>query len=115
MKAKAKQSERQTFLMNGLSEMLDPRQPLKKLADRIPWERFENAFAEHYSEKGRPAKPIRVMVGLLILKQLENLSDEALVERWVQNPYCQYFLRDGGVPVASRPAIQANWFTSAGA
>lgn len=31
------------------------------------------------------------MVGLLLLKQLENLSDEAVVDRWTQNPYHQYF------------------------
>lgn len=31
------------------------------------------------------------MVGLLLLKQLENLSDERVVEAWVQNPYYQAF------------------------
>ena len=31
------------------------------------------------------------MVGLLILKQLHNLSDEQRVATWVQNPYFQAF------------------------
>ncbi len=31
------------------------------------------------------------MVSLLILKQLDNLSDESVVSKWVENPYCQYF------------------------
>jgi len=31
------------------------------------------------------------MVGLLILKQLENLSDENLVLQYKRNPYYQYF------------------------
>ena len=31
------------------------------------------------------------MVGLLLLKQLRNLSDENVVENWKQNPYFQYF------------------------
>lgn len=31
------------------------------------------------------------MVGLLILKQLRNLSDESVVERWVENGYYQCF------------------------
>ena len=31
------------------------------------------------------------MVGLLLLKQLENLSDEVVVQRWTQNIYYQYF------------------------
>lgn len=38
-----------------------------------------------------PGKPIRLMVGLIILKQLKNLSDEEVVKQWVQNPYFQYF------------------------
>ena len=31
------------------------------------------------------------MVGLLILKQLENLSDESIVLQWKRNPYYQAF------------------------
>ena len=31
------------------------------------------------------------MVGLLLLKQLENLSDEAVVLQWKRNPYYQVF------------------------
>ena len=31
------------------------------------------------------------MVGLLILKQLENLSDESIVLQWKWNPYHQAF------------------------
>jgi IS5 family transposase len=31
------------------------------------------------------------MAGLIILKYTHNLSDEALCERWVENPYYQYF------------------------
>jgi hypothetical protein len=31
------------------------------------------------------------MVGLLILKQLENLSDERIVLQFKRNPYYQYF------------------------
>jgi len=91
MKSNKKDRGQQSFLMNGLAEMLDPRQPLKKLAEKIPWERFEEGFSGLYSNTGRPAKPVRLMVGLLLLKQIENLSDEAVVERWAQNPYYQYF------------------------
>lgn len=40
---------------------------------------------------GTPAKPIRLMVGLLILKQIDNLSDETIMAEWVSNPYFQYF------------------------
>ena len=32
------------------------------------------------------------MVGLLLLKQLESLSDEAVVVQWKRNPYYQGFV-----------------------
>jgi IS5 family transposase len=51
----------------------------------------ENFSTVCYAASGRRAKPIRLMVGLLILKQLEKLSDERVVEIWVQNPYFQAF------------------------
>ena len=71
--------------------MLDSNDPLISLADTINWDIFEKSFAKYYSDEGRPAKPIRLMVGLLILKQLENLSDESIVLQWKRNPYYQYF------------------------
>ena len=59
---------------------LDPDDPLLQLASAIPWEKFDQDFAVHYvCGIGAPSKPIRVMVGLLLLKQLENLSDEEVV------------------------------------
>ena len=77
--------------MPTLNEQCDPRHPLRKLGERIPWRDFEEAFGEYYSEEGRPAKPVRLMVGLLLLKQMYDQSDEDVVERWVENPYWQQF------------------------
>ena len=71
--------------------MLDSHDSLVALADTINWEQFDDSFEKYYSDNGRPAKPIRLMVGLLILKQLENLSDENAVLQWKRNPYYQYF------------------------
>ena len=34
---------------------------------------------------GRPAHPIRLMCGLLILKHLRNVSDEMVVSQWSEN------------------------------
>lgn len=75
----------------SLFDMLDLNDPLIALADTIQWDYFESEFAHYYSKDGRPAKPIRLMVGLLLLKQLENLSDENVVFQWKRNPYYQYF------------------------
>ncbi len=71
---------------------LDPNDPLIQLSSVIPWQDFEERFAIHYSKDiGAPSKPVRLMVGLLILKQLEDLSDEAVVLQWKRNPYYQVF------------------------
>ncbi len=75
----------------SLMDMLDSNDPLVVLANTIKWSKFENEFAKYYFKDGRPAKPIRLMVGLLLLKQLENLSDENVVLQWKRNPYFQYF------------------------
>ena len=78
-------------LFHGLSDQLDQKHPLYQLANAINWNIFDDAFKEHYSEKmGAPAKPIRLMVSLLILKYVRNLSDENLVEQWAENCYYQY-------------------------
>ena len=71
--------------------MLAARQPLHQLARRIDWPQFETAFASLDKEEGRPALPIRRIVGLLLPKQLHNLSDERVVEPWTLNPCFQFF------------------------
>lgn len=80
-----------SFLYPDLLDQLNPKDPLLLLADKIPWDRLESEFAPLYAERGRPAKPVRLMVGLLLLKQLANLSDERVVEEWCHNPYFQAF------------------------
>lgn len=73
-------------------EQLDRQHPLYILAHRVRWQIFEENFSKHYSENfGAPAKPIRLMVGLLMLKHIRNLSDESVVEQWAENAYYQYF------------------------
>lgn len=92
MKPKANKPDTQLqFLMPDLASMLDARQPLYRLAQAIDWGEFERAFASLYHEEGRPALPVRRMVGLLLLKQLHNLSDERVCEQWSLNPYFQFF------------------------
>lgn len=91
MQTKLSGTGQTSFLMPTLAEQLDPRQPIKQLADTLPWPEFEQAFGKYYSPEGRPAKPVRLMVGLLLLKQMFNQGDETVVAAWVQNPYWQYF------------------------
>ena len=83
--------DQQSFLNPNLLDQLNPKHPLLQLARRIDWSFFEDEFATLYSHRGKPSKAIRLMVGLSILKHLEDLSDEVLIQRWVQNPYYQTF------------------------
>jgi transposase, IS5 family len=62
---------------------LDAQDPFLKLSTVIPWYDFDQAFAQYYTQGlGAPNKLIRLMIGLLILKQLDNLSDEQVVLQW---------------------------------
>ena len=79
-------------MFSSLEDMLSHKHPLFQLSNKINWESFENAFSPLYcSTNGRPAHPIRLMCGLLILKHLRNVSDEMVVSQWSENAYYQYF------------------------
>lgn len=96
MLTKSKTNAQLGFYLN-LEDQLDHQHPLFILSKRVRWNVFDQAFAKHYSAtQGAPSKPIRLMVSLLILKQLRNLSDESLVEQWSENCYYQFF---SGEPV----------------
>jgi Transposase domain (DUF772)/Transposase DDE domain len=90
-KPKSRNNPQGNFLFADLIDQLNPKHPLLQLAKQIDWSVFDETFSAHYSHLGKPAKHIRLMVGLCILKHMENLSDEVLVQRWVQNPYYQAF------------------------
>ena len=74
-----------------LSRFIDMKHPLVQLADKINWSYLEGVVGERFVDSGRAGVPVRFMVGMLILKATENLSDEMLFERWPCNPYYQYF------------------------
>ena len=79
-------------LFSSLDDLLNQQHLLHILSHKINWSVFEEAFTALYcADNGRPAKPIRLMCGLLILKHLRNLSDESVVEQWSENAYFQYF------------------------
>ena len=91
MLAKPK-NKKQLGFYTTFEEQLNHHHPLYILTRKVDWQRFEEAFKKHYSQTtGAPAKPIRLMVGLLILKHLRNLSDESVVEQWAENVYYQFF------------------------
>ena len=70
-----------------LDSIIDMQHSLVRLAGIVPWSSFDDAFGKHYKPLGQSAKPTRLMVGLHYLKHMHDLSDEEVVERWVENPY----------------------------
>ena len=74
-----------------LTSFIHPDHKLCVLAKEIDWASLEKEFAPLYGSTGRPSIPIRTIVGLLLLKQMYNLGDETVVERYLENPYWQHF------------------------
>ena len=75
-----------------LSNLIDLRHPLVQLSQKVDWPACEDRFGGLYAAGvGRPGHPIRLMVGLQLLKHTCNVSDEEVVATWVENPYWQYF------------------------
>jgi IS5 family transposase len=75
-----------------LDQIIDMRHPLVKLAREVDWAFLEKTFGQAYTDgPGQPPLPTRLMAGLMILKYTHDLSDEGLCDRWVENPYYQYF------------------------
>ena len=91
MKGKSPNQGQMNLFRPILKQIINPKHELVILADKFPWTELEKEFSNLYSNTGSPAKPVRLMVGLLLLKQMFNYGDETIVQAWVQNPYYQYF------------------------
>jgi IS5 family transposase len=84
--------EQDLFRSSRLDQIIDMNHPLVRLARAVDWPFLEARFGEVYTDgAGQPPLPTRLMAGLAILKHTYDLSDEVLCERWVENPYYQYF------------------------
>ena len=74
-----------------LSKIINPGHPMVRLAKAVNWDRLDEVFGRTYCpDNGRPGISTRLMVALHYLKYTFNLSDEDVVEGWVENPYWQY-------------------------
>lgn len=92
MKPHSRAPEQDDLLRPRLVEMIDTRHELVKLAALIDWEFFEREWASFFpSHQGRPATSPRLVAGLMYLQHAFKLSDEAVIARWVENPYYQHF------------------------
>lgn len=74
-----------------LTQIINMNHELVQLSEAIDWKYLEERNAEFYKEEGRPGVRARLMIGLHLLKYMFNLSDENVCERWVYDPYFQFF------------------------
>ena len=87
-----RESGEQDLFRARLDQIIDKDHALVRLARTIDWGFLEATFGAIYEDgAGRPPLPTRLMAGLAILKHTYDLSDEAVCELWLENPYYQYF------------------------
>jgi IS5 family transposase len=90
--AKPREVRQKDLFRPALETIVDLDHPLVRLAREIDWGFLDGRFAAVCtSGPGHPPLPTRLVAGLLILKHMHALSDEALCARWLENPYYQYF------------------------
>lgn len=70
---------------------LDPSNRWMKIEALIPWDELERRYTRHFSDRGRPAKDARLVLGLILLKHMTQLSDSGVVQSMLENPYQQSF------------------------
>jgi IS5 family transposase len=92
MRPKEQQKARHDDLFRArLDQIINMRHELAVLADKIDWTWLDAQLADCFSDQGRPAEPVRFMIGMFLLKHTYALSDEQVWDRWVHDPYFQYF------------------------
>ena len=85
------QNRQHDLFRSELANMVNPNHPLVTLSKAVDWKRLDDVFGETYcSDNGRPAISTRLMVALHYLKYSYDLSDEDVVQGWLENPYWQY-------------------------
>ena len=57
------------------------------ISNLIPWDRLESKYRSYFSDRGRPAKDGRLVIGILLLKHMTGLSDDEIVKQVSENPY----------------------------
>ena len=92
MKPSFLQNQQLHLFQSRLSNQLSPNHPLIQLSKFIDWPSLEKEFENLFIEKiGQPAKPVRLVVGIMMLQHMYGISDENIVYRWIENAYWQYF------------------------
>jgi transposase, IS5 family len=85
-----RETSEQDLSRSRLDQIIDMKHV--KLGRAIDWRFLEERFGAVYTDRpSQPPLPTRLLAGLAILKHTYDVSDDALRDRWVENPYFQYF------------------------
>ncbi len=76
------------------SEHLDASNRWVRLANEIPWDSIVNVYLNQLNNHATGASNInpRVILGALMVKHMQNISDEETIQMIRENIYVQYFL-----------------------
>jgi IS5 family transposase len=75
-----------------LKQFIKEGHELVLLSQKINWDQLECSLGVYYcNDNGRAGIPIRKIAGVILLKRMFDESDESVLDRWVENPYWQYF------------------------
>jgi IS5 family transposase len=112
MKHRPRPPKQDDLLRPRLLDMINGQHELVRLAALIDWAWFEREWAGFFpSGEGRPATDPRLVAGLMVLQHAFGLSDDAVVARWVENPYFQHFTGETffqhGAPI--HPSSLSRW------
>mgnify|MGYP000949864382 FL=1 len=103
-------SERRLALFTTpFDQKLDPENRWVKMADMVPWDAMAKVFYSRMSKDvGRSSVDLRVVLGALLVKHIEGLSDEDAILYIQENIYAQYFV---GLPsFQTRPVFVPSLF-----
>lgn len=71
---------------------LDPRNRWVVLAEHLPWDKMASVLMKKMSSMGRGSIDLRCVLGALIIKGMEGLSDRETIRSIQENIYMQYFV-----------------------
>ena len=87
-----RESGQHDMFRSRLDQILDMGHEKVILSDKIDWQFLSDRMGGVYTDgPGHPPLSNRLMAGLHILKYAEDLSDDEVCARWLENPYYQYF------------------------
>lgn len=84
-------------------QKLDPKNRWVKMASVVPWDDMAKVFFDVMSDvRGRGSIDLRVVLGTLLVKHIEGISDEDTIRYVQENIYAQYFV---GLPSFQTEAV----------